>query len=307
MIHDNNVICSQIIIDRVSVVIDYVKEEDQVKVLQAFTSLAKSEYYARPGRKFRYKQSLKLYAGSELDTTILVEAQPRSPYVSFFRLEYNPAKIDPVNFRWIIEALLPGGWTDFVNCAVCTRIDLAVDITGIKVDELITYWPGMRRSRQFFSSGKTLENSNELPTLQTYEIGAYGGVRHVTIYDRNEQIRRENKKLIVKVPVPTQPVTRIEFRIRPKAGWVEVAGIQNLFAELQVGEFASLPSLVDDEKFRLFIALCQAQGVHNALLILTESTRKSYKKRLQQTAPQWWQPAKIWDGLEHALAVVLTS
>lgn len=297
--------CSWIIIDKLSVTISYKEKEERSHIVKQMAMLKKSDLFKHHGNRRWYQESHLLYAGGVQDRTWLVQTKPWLPSTPFFRLEYNPAHTDPVVLRQALQKLLPGGWADFMTRAVCTRIDLAVDVSGIHIGELILHWPGMRHSKQFFASGELLEGVYALPALETYAIGKTGGERHVAIYDRVAKIKKANMELIVKDPVPEMATTRIEFRLRPKIPTPEVANLKNPFSELKVQELALLPSNSKDEKYRLFQRLCQVDGAQNALLMLDESTKKVFKKRLEQATSPWWKPGDIWEGLDPALAKLL--
>lgn len=301
----HGVSCSSIIIDKLSVTISYNEKEERNHVVEQMAKFKKSDLFKHHGSRRWYQESHLLYAGDVQDRTWLVQAKPWLPSTPFLRIEYNPANTDPVTLRYALHKLLPGGWADFVTRTICTRIDLAVDVSGIHVGELICHWPGMRHSRQFFASGELVEGVYALPTLETYAIGKTGGVRHVAIYDRVAKIKEANTKLIVKDAVPEVATTRIEFRLRPKIPTPEVIELPNPFSELKVQEFALLPFESKDERYRLFLRVCQVDGAQNALLMLDESTRKVFKKRLEQAASPWWAPGNIWDGLDAALAKLL--
>lgn len=301
----HGVFCSSIIIDKLSVTISYKEKEERSHIVKRMAKLKNSDLFKHHGNRRWYQESHLLYAGDVQDRTWLVQAKPWLPSTPFLRLEYNPAHTDPVTLRVALQKLLPGGWADFMTRGICTRIDLAVDVSGIHVGELVCHWPGMRHSRLFFASGELLEGVYALPPLETHAIGKTGGARHVAIYDRVAKIKEANMKLIVKDPVPGVATTRIEFRLRPKIPTPEVIDLPNPFSKLKVQELALLPSESKDEKYRLFMQVCQDRGAQHALLMLDESTRKGFKKRLEQAASPWWEPSKIWEGLDAALANML--
>jgi len=298
-ISKKGVVRSDLILDRVSATVSIESASERAWINAGIEKLKASLAYAGEARG-RYKAGVRVYVGDVMDRTMLIQANPWLPSLSYFRVEYNPAKVASGAIRAFIEKTLPGGWGRFVQSAKCTRIDLAVDVTGMRVSDVLVYWPGMRRSRQIFGSGHVFEDSY----LQTREVGAYDGDRHLTIYDRSEQIRKQNKKLILKEDVPLGDVTRFEFRIRPRAEWSQVASMKNVFDEVNVSEVGNFYG-ANDLSFRRFLRLCQVDGAQNTLLMYSEAERKAFRKMLSQAYAPWWDSAEIWKNFNPMLSAHL--
>ncbi|MDE2465234.1 MAG: hypothetical protein KGO02_16190, partial [Alphaproteobacteria bacterium] len=195
----------------------------------------------------------------------------------------------------VFEYILPGGWARFVEEGYCTRLDLAVDVEGVRLGEFLVYWPGMRRSRQFFGSGKVLEDT----MLRTYEIGKYGGDRYLVVYDKKRQ-QMKKQGVHVEKEGGENELTRFEVRVRPCTKWSEVTAINNIFSEIKVSSLAAFTSN-NDKRFARFLRICQIDGAQNALLMYEDKDRELFRSRLVLAKTPWWSPDSIWKEFKPAL------
>lgn len=293
-----------IVIDGLSVTLEISDPAHRKQVSANLVALSKGERIAGKASRKWYSLSYLFYATKVMEARhLLIQARPYAPNTPFLRLEYNPANTDLEEIRAIIDLILPGGWQQFVADGVCTRIDLAVDVHGVRISDLLIFWPGMRRSRQFFASGDV--SFMQTDELQTYDIGAYGGKRYLCAYDRIACIRKANQKLVHKLTVAEHAVTRIEIRLNPMKNWKNVALIANPFEEVTITDYSAF-SPSEDFKFSLFLRVCQVDGAQSALQRLPDHIRKAYRKRIETATCAWWDATAIWAGFPKALAAVLS-
>lgn len=239
--------------------------------------------HAKKAYKGLYNLSADILMGEFNENKLLVQCSPRRLGMSFFRAEFNPAKVDMSETRAFIDAILPMGYEGLVDKAICTRIDATVDVKNEEIHKLLFYHSGIGKTSGYYKSGDT----------QTCYLGSKSSPKHICLYDKVAEIKRKNaKQPIVKAPVPDHPITRIEARLKDSFPVKNLASIPNLLEKLGIASFQSFPDF--DEKFKLFLMASQATNGQNALLTLSESTRKTYRKYVETYSAKWWKPDEIW-------------
>ena len=279
---------SPLFCDKLAFVIQYKTTEERNYVRDRLKNLKYDSHgqYAHDGGKRKYKIGMYLYVELyEMVNKLLIQADPKTYSDHFLRVDYNPAHADPGTVFWLLNQVLPGGWLDIATRATCTRFDATVDVTGIAVEELLVCYSKMQRSRVFCKGGKT----------QTYELGAYDGDKHVVVYDKCAEIEHWNLKHAINEPVPTGPVARLEVVLRPSIMFDKLIQLGNQFTGLNVYATPPLPEATT-LLFRLFVEVARLRGLHDALLMLPEGTRKQFKTLLEKSACSWWDPEPIWAG-----------
>lgn len=290
---------SPLFCDRLSFVIQYPTASEQAHICNQLQKLGKSGngHFAWHKGKAKYKFGMAFFVGqSELVDTMLVQAGPKLYADHYFRADFNPAFADPTNVRWLLDMILPGGWSDVGSLGRCTRFDATVDVTGLDITELLVYYSGMQLSRTFHKGGR----------LQTLDIGAYSGDKRVVVYDKCAEVKHYNLTHKVKEPVPDGPVTRVEIVMRPSLTFAALASLPNPFDSLNIYTVPPISSAKTLE-FELFVKLAQLGGLQYALLTLREATRKQFKARLELSAQPWWDPSAVWSHWQALLTSVLQT
>lgn len=287
-----------LVIDRVSATVPISDKNEQSEIDSRIKFIGRhwDGAYAGYVKPAGYKLAYRLHVANDQSSTMTVHAKPVDPYNSYLRVEYNPAKANQVRLRSYLEHILPGGWKRYVSEAFCTRIDLAIDVVGVQVSELLVYWPGMRHSRQYFASGKMYEDCLVL----TREVGKYGGERFLTVYDRVRHLPKANMYFDKKESESECDITRFEVRVRPYTKWNGVEAMGNVFSELEVTSLSAFVGQKDQE-FGTFLMLCKAYGAQYALQRLDGKKRALYRSRIANAYTPWWSPAGIWKGFAPAL------
>jgi len=272
--------------DKLAFTIDYKSTTDKKHIANNMKEFIDAKGYAKHYSGNQYKHRVFVYAGdypSKLQ--MLVEYEPKTSGLNFFRGDFNPAHVDMIATESFLLTVLPGGIDDIVDKGRVTRLDLSVDLTGIHIDSLLAAYPGMQVSRVFCKSGKT----------ETLYLGGTEGARCVVLYDKVQQVKHQNAKWHVDQPLPFSPTTRIEIRLRPDAGLVQLAAMENPFQKLIIAPLASVPKQ-EELPWRLFVVAAQMRGAQDALLMIDDKNqRKTFRDRIKTGIPTWWQVEKLWE------------
>ena len=286
---------SKLFCDKLSFTIDYLNMDEQQHILDTLQDMAEyGQLKNAYGGKW-YKKCMKGYVGKYQKSLnrMLIQCDPKQPGFGFLSVDFNPAHADMEFIHALLNELLPGGWDDILLKAKFTRFDMAVDLEGISPDQLLAYYPQMQISAVYCKSGQT----------ETLSIGCYGGNKNITIYDKVKQVKDKNKKQNLNLPPPAKETTRVEISISPDCSFDQLGMIQNPFAKLVIRAFADFPK-VEEELWRMFVALAQFRGAQDALLILDEGTRKKFKQKIENVVCPWWNPESIWNNWEDLLMEV---
>ncbi len=300
-----------IVVDKVSLVMD-IRPEDREGVKSLFTNIRAEDQqngslhtsYAPKGMydfAFNYRLGpLPIKGKGGKDTSnLLIQLDPKSPKRPFLRFEFNPNAVGISGVekarKFLEEALdfinTHGDYPDVNERISITRLDLAVDVSGASMEDLLFYKPGLHQWEVYRLNGKGF--------IQTQYLGSSKSNTNFCVYDKKAQQKKNGKGELLK------ECTRIECRISKKSTpLVSILEIKNPFKNLKVLD----ARLVEEgnrfnEKYSLFIDSVYRRGVAGALkLIKDKKTRSSYLKILEDNAKvDWWQPDKIFAGLPEAL------
>jgi uncharacterized protein YwbE len=257
-----------------------------------------------------YNNTLKIYLDDTAGNTspLLIQWDPRSipnpktgkPLkINYLKLEWNPAKVYQGTVKSILNLnnIIPGGFDSLLHKGRITRIDLAVDIQYIKPGNLLFFYPGIQCSQNHLKSGK----------IQTAYLGTKDSEKQFVIYDKKEELIKQNKKHKGHYDIPPYNMTRIELRFRPETemGFKELLSIKNPFSSLElVASVKPTPAgKTGSDEYRLLQRVCIWEGVNQGLSFISDkSKKKTYHKQLmRQSLNGFWEPDKVWQGLPAAL------
>jgi hypothetical protein len=292
------------VIDRISICIP-INKDIQGYVQGCLIELQKPSMYVpdeigiRPGARGRYKVGIRIYQQSKSgtgssswgDAYMLLQAAPHAPAAHFLRIEWNPAKFGPGAFGRLSEifelAIIELDAQQIVATAHVTRLDLAIDLKGVTVDNF--HWDTARkRTRAIY-----VNRDGDLGTL-------YAGRKRqncVVVYDkRHEQ----------KLPLSSPPWTRVETRIKPQHPVKDLANLSNPFEAISVHDVlgAALPLPASDA--RAFLDSCHKRGLRNALQKRSSNDRPLFRQLIKEASVKWWQPTALWAAWEKSLLAALS-
>jgi len=287
---------SPLFCDKLSFTIDYKTNSERAHIVSAAQELVSCKAAFRCIRS-PYKKGIGIYQGNYPNRLrMLIQWDPKYPEASYLRVDFNPANAD-LDDVWVkLNHTLPGGIGDYLGKAVFTRLDAAADIYGYLPHQLAAYYPQKSITQTNSKSG----------VIETLYIGTKEDANRVVLYDKMRHVKEQKKKYNLTLPFPDCPTTRVEIRMKPCVGADDLLGIQNPFEKLllrPVSAFQDDPSPL----WKLFVAAVQARGAQDALLLLPECTRKSFKAKIEAASADWWQPIKLWEGWPTMVSKVLLT
>lgn len=284
----------RLLIDHISITLDL--PDDAQFLLQHWIKKAES-----PCRRIRYRPyrhglsvpfnlsmtphcpggpELRVFTGAHFDGVANTKMawcpdQMTSAEVSYLTLVVNVG-IDPALF---FEARI-------------SRIDLALDVPGIRPDDLL------------LSYGKCRIEQNYLVGGRTRNLGARSGDVQVRCYDKRAAMRHNNGKRpsICKEPVPDHDLCRIELQLRrPSVRFCDLPQLTNPFKQLRIHSFPAPADVWD----RLILRVARYEGLKSALAQLdwTPHKKRQYLRALTQRCQlEWWDAEQLWAEQFPALA-----
>jgi hypothetical protein len=261
------------------------------------------KYGWRSAKGGRYETALQVHApnpsshigGKWSKESVLVQCNPRNGKGGFLRLEWNPAtwkKLGAIGHLWgKLEEIMcsPPDFDEFLLAAKVTRLDLAIDIEGIRPDDCIWELPKAFYRNNIMKGGK----------LQTEYLGSNKTAK-LRIYDKGAEMG-----------LPELAITRVERVV--KAGnlrLIELPALSNVFTGLKCYDVRAAlakpgqkgASLVPLEYRSMVHDACAHRGLNAAMGRFTsEQLRKAVKTAIVSTVPAFWDPAAIWEGWQAAI------
>lgn len=200
------------------------------------------------------------------------------------RLEFNPSTLGHdglMAMHATLSTMMEGGWRLFVDHGRISRLDVAVDLVGVRMTKLKMVPPKAVVSQTWSSSkGK----------LQTYQWGKPKG-SYTQIYNKTAEMQARG------LAVSGLQITRFERRLKQPAckSLTKLAELDNPFAGFVLT--TAVPEAPDDGPAYVWPLFCDSvsvRGLHAALQLLPEGKRPVYKKQFAKAAPDWWDTDAIW-------------
>ena len=282
-----------LICDGIAITLDVPQKMQKhiISNLQDFDRTAKKGRYRHAGVVALNNQYLPRWADRTGQSELLIQCEPLDPSYRFLRCEFNPSKIDLCEASQYIDLWQPANlYNRLITEGIVTKFDVAIDVGHVSLENLVPYPSGFRITELKCRSGRTIY------------AGILEGWR---IYDKKSQIIELNqrKSPVLHDPVPKYPVTRFEYRLKPKRPLKDVAvGINNPFNRLAVVSISNFRQLEDSDLWRAFAALAHISSVNNALAQLTdETTKKRYRNMIRKNVVKWWKPDTFWAQLDDVI------
>lgn len=258
-------------------------------------------YY--PNKEQPWYEHVKLGMGKRQSDVRFGFDRQTKKYPPRLRLELNPRKLGPAGFKTFLKILSdpkgPFAMKPLLQAARVTRYDVAVDIVGLQVGELVAFFPKQGKRSIYVGKDGLLETIN---IHRSVSASKPAGKVAVKIYDRvRERLDRGKKP-----PFGSAPVTRVEIIKMPKDpynGLLKLAEANNPFGGLRVGYIA------DQAKplawWFQFVTLCRVMPVHEveALLGLTKSVAETFRTALKVPQSPIVSKSQSWEGWHQGLKV----
>ncbi len=294
-------------LDKLSLTMD-VPEHDRIALHKNLEAMVKGQY-AKSKYMKRYNYS---YQVSTHETAVggigkmnfHLGIKPYSEDVNYLRLEFNPSKTNPAFVQNHLNLLIPDGYHRLMTEGRVTRIDEAVDVFFVKLEQLLLKYPAIQIAEPIIEGDKPVME----PTLKSGRIiglrlGAKAGEKRFLIYDKTKQLGDVETKTLTKKgtsapePKPCHEIMRIEYQYRPKKKnltLTEAKAIPDPFKKLDIYAALDDKDVFDSKTYRgiwrMFQLNCFSFGLQSAWANLPKDYEKLFKPVLEKHRAIWWKP-----------------
>jgi hypothetical protein len=206
----------------------------------------------RSGRRHRLQCTMPI-TGSR--SSLLIQAGPRHLGLSDYRFEFNPSVIGPSGLKEIrsfIDSHFEIGAQHLFSNSKITRIDLALDLHGLTLEQVIVRALGCRKHGVYASQGE----------LETVYLGS-GTKNRVVAYTKRS--------------ADESTFLRLERRMKPYITGHELVSMPNPFTRVQMVSTDSLLPHLDGIVPRHFFDSVRMRGIGHAIAELPSRQRKAIK------------------------------
>jgi hypothetical protein len=199
--------------------------------------------------------------------SVLVQAGPKKKTTTHtLRLEFNPAALGSSGIAFLktqLESLVPDGlsFVDIITNGKVTRVDIAVDIIGIHLADLLLSMNSGGKQHWYLSA----EGKPETGYLGMKKSDT--NAKWVT-YNKRQQIKDSSSSLAEQAYGGLSH-TRIEYHAKPNKPFFALNTVTNPFNEISLA-FPKAPKGVKPYAWTFFIDSCVRRGQPAALAMLPE-------------------------------------
>jgi hypothetical protein len=220
------------------------------------------------------------------------------------RIETNPRKLGPKGFKTLLAILNdpdgPFSGKTVLQSVRITRIDIAVDLEGVQVDDVIAFHESELQRSMYIGTDGVIE------TIYVHgksNKSKPAGKVLLTVYDRAKERLKKGKQS----PFGPSPVTRIEVTRNLKApynGLSKVAALGNPYGSIRVG-YVMAQGMTPENWWREYVGLRRTKSHSSsvALLGLDKATAAKFADGYLVPIPNLVSDGTTWQGWEQGLKV----
>ncbi len=205
--------------------------------------------------------------------TMLFQIARNSIWDNRYRIKFNPNLDDLGMVRELTSYVTGEPWESLVSRSRVSRVDIAVDVEGGKLTDLVLQCKHAHKSNFHQNMG----------VVETAYFGTWKSNWQWCCY--NKKVESGLADDCVRFEVRHRPSPSVEFS--------DLASYENPFTRLRVSD-VSLVKKSATEVERLTIAVAQGAGLKRAFMECSESTKKAIAKKLDIYRPNWWEPTALW-------------
>lgn len=281
------------VIDKISLTYSVDEKTAQDAILQGLQFSVKDEsfkeyaHWAAPSVPYKFKARV---TPPDLDSQILVFADPKKKDIRFLKFEFNPAQLGPVGMEYFKETMIPEILLDesatetFLAEAYVPRLDIACDLVNLGMSNLMLESSVPGKTHAYYGLDGILETSY-------LGVGAKGN-SNTKIYNKAQELLDGGKP----VPFGGAEIIRVERTVATKLKLADLHKLKNPFKSLDffVPETVNYPE--SEHHWMMFLDSCRYRSEVGALAQIPEQMREAYKLQLKQAKKPIWEPEKIWSG-----------
>ncbi len=281
------------VIDKISITVPVADPDLRTKVLAHLKNAEAGKKgkgikkaYKWPARK-NYWTAINCTLPNE--QTLLVQANPKNSDSHLIRLEFNPAR----QWQWGLGYLkhlfdqITGellGWGYVIEFGRATRIDVAVDLVGAQMNQLVAASNVNGKNHLYLSEHGDLET-------------AYLGMPKVNkpteqfVYDKLQDALDKGYEPLYDSIIHT----RVEMIVKSSGQMLcNIGAVQNPLGRVtMVHPMKHLPC-INSTAWAMFLEVCRFKGVGPALNMLPEGYQNILLAALTAGAEVCWRPDKLW-------------
>ena len=276
-------------IDKLSVVLDPASDQDAYDIHSGIwpqindTNVFKDAGKKAKWGKYKLAKRLMLQCLVDVKKAPLLQYAYHGKMADQLRLEFVPVDLGlegVSQLHAVLTSVVESGWEYFISHGRVTRIDVSVDVPGVRMDEFLFLPPQAITSMHWKVNGH----------LKTIVHGKKQGDQTV-IYDRKEKRLAKGQKW--KGPSAIRVERRLVNLKDQKLSSLPL--LPNPFAKMQMT--VNMPGPPDEKKsdsWSMFEDSVKVRGLGAALALLPDERRTKYRKHLAAHPQPWWDPAAIW-------------
>jgi len=224
------------------------------------------------------------------DQTLLIQANHKQTDSHLLRLEFNPAKQGQWGLGYLKHKFdeITGGlldWGHVVKYGRATRLDIAVDLVGVRMSELIVSSNVPGKNHLYISEDGQIE---------TAYLGM-PGVNKPTeqlAYDKLQHAEDQGYKPLYDGILHT----RVEMIVKSTGQKLsKINNVKNPLGRVAVVHPRTTPPGIDPVVWAMFLDTCRFKGVTAALTALPECAWGPFLAPLQSGAKLCWRPDWLWN------------
>ncbi|CAN7322044.1 hypothetical protein LJR260_001610 [Variovorax paradoxus] len=290
--------------------VEYEKLLDAIK-RRVKAALANEECHPWYPRGNRYKMAIQFKPSLDTSIKIGIGAIRKDVQNGDIRVSLNPSRLQKENigrFHAFMQKIIGNRYADLLSGPLINRIDIAVDIVDLDLDQLLVKYAYAQRHTVI------IKRLNGKGRVEGFNLGSVSSDYFTAVYDKSAELLDKAVKQIARRGSGTEstksvaikqlkmargnpPIVRVEVRGRKVRGKSvrEVMKLTDRFERLNfVSLNDELAKTVRRSTLELFISACRDRGVKRALELFEGDKSHAKLKALWTSKPEWWTPDRVW-------------
>lgn len=208
-------------------------------------------------------------------SSLLLQAGPRLPGISDYRFEFNPSTIGPSGIDYVrsfINSMTDVSFDDLLLNGRVTRLDVALDLAGLSLDDVIVRSKGQRKHGVYTGQHNRLE---------TIYLGS----------------ARANRTVVYNKVIGDFTFLRVERRLKPNVNGHELASLSNPFDKVDIISTDCLLPHLEGMVPQQFFDSVRMRGIRSAVAALPPHQRRAIKATLRDLAESVLPPMSLVWGI----------
>ena len=167
-----------------------------------------------------------------------------------------------------------------------TRLDIAVDLVNIDLEDLLVSTPKLTVSMGYFG----LTGKDETKYLNVNKKGS-----NLYVYDRRTHLGKLEEMGVGDGPeYGAAKHTRVEVRTKADKPITSLPGLKNRLKRIDLIDIEAAEPPEQEHHWRLFQDSCRYRGLGGALGLLPDDVRDEYEIAIKAVAGELWQLERLW-------------